>query len=84
MSDCIGYLRYSSEVQGSGSSVQRQRGLINAWVSEQRERHGKDYTVVWYQDLGISGWDGSNRDKGALGRLIGDIEAGVFPPDTPM
>lgn len=83
MSIAIGYMRYSSAAQGSGSTIARQRDRIQKWVDEQR-KDGKFYEVRWYEDRGVSGWDGSNRNAGALGHLINDINSGMYPAETPI
>lgn len=80
----IGYMRYSSKLQGAGSTIHRQKSLINKWVEDQKTHHGKVYEVKLYTDKGLSGWTGENLLAGALGRLIEEVEAGGYPEGTPI
>jgi len=80
----LGYMRYSSKMQGGGSTLHRQKSLINKWVEDQKVYHGKTYEVQFYTDKGLSGWTGKNLLSGALGRLIEEVEAGGYPEGTPI
>ncbi|WP_167519806.1 recombinase family protein [Enterobacter cancerogenus] len=80
----IGYMRYSSKLQGGGSTIHRQKSLINKWVEDQKTHHGKVYEVKFYTDKGLSGWTGENLLAGALGRLIEEVETGGYPEGTPI
>ena len=73
----VSYWRYSNPQQEGGDSAERQARAFAAFC----EGHG---LVPWgkpYGDEGRSGFSGEHR-KGDLGRLIGDAQAGRFPPGT--
>jgi|694.fasta_scaffold30466_9 DNA invertase Pin-like site-specific DNA recombinase len=65
------YSRYSSDLQSKGDSLRRQEELAErvcknkGWRLSPLER-----------DEGVSGWDGSNIQKGALGDFVRDVESG--------
>ncbi|HDS5694125.1 TPA: recombinase family protein [Escherichia coli] len=77
----LAYMRYSSKQQGSGSTLTRQRQLINKWVDDQKREHGEVYEIKWYIDKGLSGWTGKNKE-GALGDLLKDAKN--YPAGTPI
>ncbi|WP_445500641.1 recombinase family protein [Microvirga sp. G4-2] len=72
------YIRMSSERQLKGDSLARQEEMRDAFVAE----HGLDLDDT-LRDLGVSAFDGSNRDRGALAVFLrkvkaGDIEKGSY------
>lgn len=69
----VGYARFSSVKQGSGSSLQRQQELIANWIAA-----NPDYTLYprTFQDLGRSAYKGVHlEEKHEFGQLLAAIEA---------
>ena len=69
----VGYARFSSIKQGSGSSLQRQQELITDWIAA-----NPDYTLYprTFQDLGRSAYKGVHlKEKHEFGQLLAAIEA---------
>ncbi|PTT99232.1 recombinase family protein, partial [Pseudomonas sp. HMWF031] len=66
----IGYARFSSIKQGSGSSLERQQALIAKWLGENPEY--KVYPKT-FEDLGRSASKGDHLKHG-LGKLLQAIE----------
>ena len=67
------YIRFSSEAQKLGDSLNRQTRLSNEYVS----KHGLELdTSLSMQDLGISAYSGKNISEGALGAFLEAIENG--------
>ena len=57
------YVRFSTPEQAEGDSFRRQTEQARAYA----QRHGLDLDqTLTYQDLGRSGFDGSNAQRGAL------------------
>lgn len=74
----ISYIRFSSKAQADGDSLRRQTESTEKFC----DRHGLKLLDT-YKDLGVSGYDGSNRKKGDLKRLLealddGKIEKGTY------
>lgn len=72
------YIRMSSGRQLKGDSLRRQLELSEAFA----EKHGLDLDTS-LRDLGISAFDGSNRERGALAVFLakvrgGEIERGSY------
>ncbi|MBJ6126729.1 recombinase family protein [Microvirga splendida] len=72
------YIRMSSERQLKGDSLARQEEMRDAFVAA----HDLDLDDT-LRDLGVSAFDGSNRDRGALAAFLrkaraGEIEAGSY------
>jgi len=72
------YIRMSSERQKKGDSLARQEEMRDAFVAE----HDLDLDDT-LRDMGVSAFDGSNRDRGALGKFLakvnrGEIEKGSY------
>lgn len=65
------YSRYSSAAQAQGDSLRRQLKASFDFA----EKHGLELDTT-LQDLGVSGYTGLNRIKGALGSFIRRVEAG--------
>jgi len=73
---CYSYIRWSSEQQSSGTTLERQlhtaRGIAAA--------HGLE--LVELIDKGISAFKGKNQKEGALGAFIDAVENKVIPSDS--
>ena len=67
------YKRFSSKSQGRGTSIARQTKMARDWVAAQKGMVLSDLT---FTDSGISGFDGSNIRKGALGQFLELIRTG--------
>ncbi len=74
MPSAIPYIRFSSDRQKEGSSVDRQEGMIADWL----KRH-PDYTVsnLKYADLAKSGYHGDHiKEAGGFGKLLKAVADG--------
>lgn len=70
------YIRFSNPEQASGDSYRRQAELSNRYAEE----HGLNLdTSLSLCDLGISGFTGENRSKGALALFLKAVETGKVP-----
>jgi DNA invertase Pin-like site-specific DNA recombinase len=76
MPTAYSYIRFSSEKQKHGASLDRQRSMVANWKQANPEYIVSD---VKYEDLGISGWSGVHLDN-AFGRLLAAIEHGAIKP----
>lgn len=76
MPTAYSYIRFSSDQQKHGASLERQEGMVAGWLERNR-----DYTLSTdtYKDLGKSGWSGEHLEN-AFGRLLAAIEQGVIKP----
>jgi DNA invertase Pin-like site-specific DNA recombinase len=69
------YIRFSSEQQSKGKSLERQKEASEAYCLE----NGLEL-VQNYSDLGVSGWKGSNKSsENALGRFLDQLKKGKIP-----
>jgi len=66
------YIRFSSDKQGQGTSLERQEGEAARYASE----HGLTLDNSSYRDLGVSAFKSKNKDEGALGAFIQAVEDG--------
>ncbi|MBA6145803.1 recombinase family protein [Pseudomonas juntendi] len=75
----VPYVRFSSERQSYGSSLDRQENLIVRWLA-----HNPQYTRYDrnFEDLGVSGSSGKHVEAGAMGKLLTAIDEGHFPAGT--
>lgn len=75
----VPYIRFSSEQQRHGSSLERQEALVSQWLAL-----NPDFTRYEqrFEDLGLSGYHGLHVTEGALGRLLDAIEKGHIPADS--
>ena len=74
------YIRFSSERQLNGNSLERQESLLQKYLSENPE-----YQLIEdsYKDLGVSGYTGKHRDAaGGLGQFLAACEAGRVASDS--
>jgi DNA invertase Pin-like site-specific DNA recombinase len=79
MAKAFSYIRFSSKKQASGDSLRRQLDMARAFAN----KNGLELDESTYQDLGISGFDKSNLEKGALSAFLravkgGQIQAGTY------
>lgn len=73
------YIRFSTPEQLKGDSLRRQTELSEAYA----EKHGLQLdTTLKLQDLGLSAFDRSNVEKGALGAFLKAIEQGRIKPGS--
>jgi DNA invertase Pin-like site-specific DNA recombinase len=71
------YTRFSSPEQGQGDSQRRQDADARAWA----DKHGLPLDES-LRDEGLSGYHGHHRTRGALGRFLAKVEAGLVPPGS--
>ncbi|OTW35033.1 recombinase family protein [Enterobacter kobei] len=72
------YIRYSSERQGKGSSIERQK----SYIAEMAKQIATEYDLEIfeeYQDLGVSAYKGKNVQEGDLSDFIDQVESGLIP-----
>lgn len=73
MTKAYSYIRMSTEAQLDGRSLPRQIEKSEKWASE----HGLTLdTEINLRDIGVSAFDGSNIEKGQLGKFLQAIEEG--------
>jgi DNA invertase Pin-like site-specific DNA recombinase len=64
------YVRFSSEKQSKGNSLQRQEDLAFRFIADHPELELDLDTTLNMKDLGVSAFKGKNMRDGALGRFI--------------
>lgn len=69
------YIRFSTKRQGRGDSLRRQLERSRRYAAE----NNLDFQEATYEDLGISAFDRSNLEKGALKAFITAAETGNIP-----
>lgn len=67
------YIRFSSTRQMRGDSLRRQTELSEQYAKEHNLELDQNFNL---RDLGLSAFDGSNVERGALGGFLAAIEAG--------
>ncbi len=71
------YIRFSTPEQAMGDSERRQLAEARAWAKKMG--YVFDESLV---DYGLSGFHGTNRTKGALGRFLERVKNGDVPPGS--
>lgn len=77
----ISYARFSSAGQAEGSSLSRQIERAEAYAA------ANDLVIdhaLSFRDLGVSAWDRSNIEKGALGLFLRAITEGKVPKGSTL
>ncbi|UVL23717.1 recombinase family protein [Pseudomonas donghuensis] len=72
----VPYIRFSSEEQRHGSSLNRQEDKVDEWLARNPEYTRYQQT---FRDLGLSGFNGHHVTEGALGKLLDAIEKEHIP-----
>lgn len=72
----ISYARFSSAPQGEGHSLTRQIEAAEAYATANNLVIDRDLSL---SDPGLSAWDRSNIQKGALGLFLKEVEGGKVP-----
>lgn len=74
MPTAYSYIRFSSDQQKHGASLERQKAAVAAWHVA-----NPDYilSAASFQDLGFSGWKGEHLEN-AFGRLLAAVQNGVI------
>ena len=72
----ISYARFSSAPQGEGHSLTRQLEAAEAYATANSLVIDRGLS---FRDLGVSAWDRSNIQKGALGLFLKAVEGGKVP-----
>lgn len=76
MPKAISYIRFSSEKQAKGSSLERQQTMLAQWLDSNPEYVLSD---LRFQDLGVSGFTGAHLENG-FGQLLAAVENGSIEP----
>lgn len=71
------YVRFSSDAQSDGDSIERQLASAETYAAA----HGLELDTS-YRDEGVSGFKGSNRKEGALGRFLRKVITGEVAADS--
>lgn len=76
MPTAFSYVRFSSDQQRHGASLERQRDMVAAWL-----RENPDHTLsdLRFEDLGVSGFKGDHLEN-AFGRLLAAVKSGEIKP----
>lgn len=76
MPKAYSYIRFSSIKQQKGDSIARQTRLSEDYAA----KHGLELdTELYLRDLGVSAFDRTNLEKGALGQFLRLVEDGRIP-----
>jgi DNA invertase Pin-like site-specific DNA recombinase len=73
---CYSYIRFSSPEQSKGDSLRRQLDLSETYAKKNSLELDKNLSM---HDLGLSGFTGKHRTKGALGQFLQLVHAGRIP-----
>lgn len=76
---CYSYIRFSTPEQRRGDSLRRQTDAAEQWAKE--NGYVLD-TTLNMQDLGLSGFSGEHRAKGALGKFLALAKGGHIVPGS--
>lgn len=74
MPTAFSYIRFSSDQQKHGASLERQEDMVGRWLLAHPEYVRSDQR---FEDLGVSGFKGKHLEN-AFGRLLAAIEGGVI------
>lgn len=74
MPTAFSYIRFSSDQQKHGASLERQEDMVGRWLVDHPEYQRSE---LKFEDLGISGYKGKHLDN-AFGRLLAAIENGTI------
>jgi DNA invertase Pin-like site-specific DNA recombinase len=69
------YVRFSSEGQRGGNSVERQTKAAREWA----EKNGYALSTDTFEDLGVSAFRGGNAAEGRLGEFLEAARSGAIP-----
>ncbi|WP_050994975.1 recombinase family protein [Bradyrhizobium liaoningense] len=70
------YVRFSTPEQAKGHSLQRQTDAARAWAAATKVTLDDELT---FQDKGVSGFTGANRETGELGVFLERVKDGTIP-----
>jgi DNA invertase Pin-like site-specific DNA recombinase len=70
------YIRFSTPEQAKGHSLQRQTEAAKAWADKVGVPLDTDLT---FEDRGVSGFTGANKETGALGVFLERVRDGTVP-----
>ncbi|MCK1508461.1 MULTISPECIES: recombinase family protein [unclassified Bradyrhizobium] len=70
------YVRFSTPEQAKGHSLQRQTDAARAWAAAAKVTLDDELT---FQDKGVSGFTGANRETGELGVFLERVKDGTIP-----
>lgn len=75
------YVRFSTPEQAKGHSLQRQTEAAQAWAAANGVVLDDELT---FEDKGVSGFHGANRETGALGVFLERVRDGTIPPGSSL
>jgi len=73
------YIRFSTPEQAKGHSLQRQTEAAQTWAAANGVELDNELT---FEDKGVSGFHGANRETGALGVFLDRVRDGTIPPGS--
>ncbi|MBW5435665.1 recombinase family protein [Bradyrhizobium canariense] len=73
------YVRFSTPEQAKGHSLQRQTDAAQAWAAANGVVLDDELT---FEDKGVSGFHGANRETGALGVFVERVRDGTISPGS--
>jgi DNA invertase Pin-like site-specific DNA recombinase len=73
------YVRFSTPEQAKGHSLQRQTEAAQAWAAANGVTLDDELS---FQDKGVSGFTGANRETGELGMFLERVKDGTIPPGS--
>lgn len=77
------YIRYSSDGQEDGNSIERQRDALRAELLDRlAELDVKADDIVWLEDRGLSAFHGEHMSRGALGEFLQEVREGRIPQNS--
>jgi DNA invertase Pin-like site-specific DNA recombinase len=68
------YIRFSTPEQAKGHSLQRQTEAARSWAAQHKVTLDDELT---FEDKGVSGFTGANRETGALGTFLERVRDGT-------
>lgn len=74
------YIRFSSEKQRQGASLERQTEAAQRWADE----NGCQLSKTTFEDLGVSAFKGDNSNVGRLAAFLEAVEKGAVPQGSTL
>lgn len=77
------YLRFSSDPQGEGNSIERQREALRKGVLDRLDGLALEQVeITWLEDHGLSAYHGHHLSKGAMGDFMQKVKSRQVEPDS--
>ena len=79
---CYSYIRFSTTEQQKGDSARRQLEATKQFINKNKHKGFILDESLSFQDLGVSAFDRSNIEKGALGKFLQLVDDGRIKPGS--